>query len=246
MKITGNMFSNKPLDGQHAIITGGSRGIGASIAEYLARLGANISLTGRTEKTLVKQKKALEKNYGIKVHTAIGDMGSELDVKKCFEDIKSSMGLTQILINNAGIGKSAPFHRLDSSLWNEVIGLNLTGTFLCTQQVFSDMREAGYGRIVNISSTVGLRGYPYIAAYCASKHALEGLMKSLAMEGENKGIQVFTVTPGMFMKTPMSEQNYEDEYKKKWIDPIKLTPAFLKLASASFNFPRSFNMFPRW
>ena len=99
MKITGNMFSNKPLDGQHAIITGGSRGIGASIAEYLARLGANISLTGRTEKTLVKQKKALEKNYGIKVHTAIGDMGSELDVKKCFEDIKSSMGLTQILIN---------------------------------------------------------------------------------------------------------------------------------------------------
>ena len=196
MKITGNMFSNKPLDGQHAIITGGSRGIGASIAEYLARLGANISLTGRTEKTLVKQKKALEKNYGIKVHTAIGDMGSELDVKKCFEDIKSSMGLTQILINNAGIGKSAPFHRLDSSLWNEVIGLNLTGTFLCTQQVFSDMREAGYGRIVNISSTVGLRGYPYIAAYCASKHGVVGLTRTLALETIKKGITVNAICPG--------------------------------------------------
>ena len=80
-----------------------------------------------------------------------------------------------------------------------------------------------------------IEGFENESAYCASKHGLEGLMKSLAIEGSENGIQVFTVTPGMFMKTPMSEQNYDDVYKKKWVDPIELTPAFLKLASGSFN-----------
>ena len=131
-------------------------------------------------------------------------MADELDVGRCFESASKELGSVQILVNNAGIGKSAPFHRMETNLWNEIIGLNLTGTYLCTKQVFSEMRESGYGRIVNISSTVGLRGYPYIAAYCASKHGVIGLTRTLALECVKKGITVNAICPGM-TKTDMLE-----------------------------------------
>ena len=88
--------------------------------------------------------------------------------------------------------------------------------------------------IIFVSSRAGVEGFDNESAYCAAKHGLEGLMKSLSIEGSSIGIQVFTITPGMFMNTPMSEQNYTDEYKKKWVDPIELTPAFLKLASGNY------------
>ena len=195
-KISGNMFTEKPLKGQHAVITGGSRGIGAAISNYLAHLGADISLTGRTEKTLAKQANYIRNNYKVKVHTALGNMADEADVNRCLTSATTELGTVHILINNAGVGKSAPFHRMDTDLWNEIIGLNLTGTYLCTKQVFSEMREMGYGRIVNISSTVGLRGYPYIAAYCASKHGVIGLTRTLALECVKKGNTVNAICPG--------------------------------------------------
>ncbi len=102
-------------------------------------------------------------------------------------------------------------------------------------EAWTNMKKNKKGIIIFVSSRSGIEGFENESAYCASKHGLEGLMKSLAIEGSKNGIQVFTVTPGMFMKTPMSEQNYDDVYKKKWVDPIELTPAFLKLASGRFN-----------
>ena len=202
-KLTGDMFTKKPLKGQHALVTGGSRGIGAAVSNYLARLGANISLTGRTKKTLTAQAEHLISEFEVQVFTAIGDMSQEQDVKRCFSEAVETLSSVNILINNAGVGKSAPFHRMDTDFWNTIIGLNLTGTFLCTKQVIGAMRDAGYGRIVNISSTVGLRGYPYIAAYCASKHGVIGLTRTLALECVKKGITVNAICPG-FIATPLA------------------------------------------
>ena len=153
-KISGDMFTKKPLAGQHAMVTGGSRGIGAAISNILARLGADISLTGRTELALEEQGNYLKSQFRVAVHTAVGDMSQEADVAACVVGAKAAQGAITILVNNSGIGKSAPFPRRETEYRNQTIGLNLTGTYLCTKQVFGNMRDAGYGRIVNVSSTV--------------------------------------------------------------------------------------------
>ncbi len=191
-----NMFAEKALAGQHAIVTGGSKGIGAACAAFLARMGANISLIARSQSDLDTKAREISAEHGVQVASATADVSKADDVAASFESVQGELGPAHILINNAGIGKSAPMHRMSLEIWEMTIGLNLTGTFLCTQQVYPAMREAGYGRIINISSTVGLRGYPYIAAYSSSKHGVVGFTRSLALECATKGITVNAVCPG--------------------------------------------------
>ncbi|MEE2998494.1 MAG: SDR family NAD(P)-dependent oxidoreductase [Pseudomonadota bacterium] len=192
----GNLFDTRPLMNQHALITGGSRGIGAAISNALAALGANITLVARNKENLTKQAEHLENEFGATVFHCNANVTVEKEVEEAFSLAFKTMGPIEILINNAGIGKSMPFHKMDLAFWQKTLDLNLTGTFLCTKQVYENMRERGYGRIINISSTVGLRGYPYIAAYTASKHAVIGLTRTLALESVKKGITVNAICPG--------------------------------------------------
>ena len=185
-----------PLAGRHAVVTGGSRGIGAAIAAELAGLGADLTLMGRNSEALGRQRDTLTANYGTKVFDYQVDVGDADQVANGFQWAANTLGPVDILINNAGISPSAPFHRVDEALWANVMETNLSGAYRCTQAVLPAMLEAGWGRVINIASTAGKIGYRYVTAYCAAKHGLIGLTRSLALEVAQKGVTVNAVCPG--------------------------------------------------
>lgn len=182
------------LTGRHAVVTGGGRGIGAAIAASLAALGASVTLLGRTRAALERTAAGLPAQARACVLEC--DITDEQQVQRAFDEARRALGAVQILVNNAGQAGSAPFAKTDLALWNATLAVNLTGAYLCARQAVPDMLAGGFGRMVNIASTAGLTGYPYIAAYCASKHGLIGLTRALARELAGRDVTVNAVCPG--------------------------------------------------
>ncbi len=189
-------IAGRPLQGQHAVVTGASRGIGAAIAARLAQLGADVSLMSRSANQLAEGAKRLQESYGVRAEAVPVDVADEAQVAAGFTDATARLGAVHILVNNAGIAEAAPFHKTDRDFWQRVMDVDLTGPFLCIRQVLGPMIKAGAGRVVNVASTAGHTGYPYVTAYCAAKHGLIGLTRALAREVARSGVTVNAVCPG--------------------------------------------------
>ncbi len=182
------------LRGRHAVVTGGGRGIGATIARALVEQGAAVTLMGRTVATLEDEAARLRPLS--QVHCQAVDLADAASTGAAFAAAAGALGPVTILINNAGQAVSAPLGKTDLDLWNRMLAVNLTGTYLGIHAVLPGMLQAGWGRIVNIASTAALKGYPYVAAYCAAKHGVLGLTRALALELAKKPVTVNAVCPG--------------------------------------------------
>ncbi len=201
-----NEFAGKAslVSGKHAVVTGGARGIGAAIAHRLHAMGAKVTIMGRDQAALAAACDTLEGSA-----YQVADVTDQVSVGTAFEAASENFGAVEVLINNAGAAHSAPFAKTSHALWDHMIAVNLTGMFLCQQQVIEAMRAARWGRIVNVVSTAGLIGYAYVAAYCAAKHGAIGLTRAVALEVAREGITVNAVCPG-FTETDLLEDSIQN------------------------------------
>jgi NAD(P)-dependent dehydrogenase (short-subunit alcohol dehydrogenase family) len=216
------------LTHKHAIVTGGGRGIGAAIASELARLGASVTVMGRDGLALDQCAAHLAAEHRVRALPVVCDVSDEASIDGAFARARESLGEPYVLVNNAGQASGASLTEMDRGMWDDMMAVNLTGPYLCARAVLPAMITAGMGRIVNISSTAGLRGYARLSAYCASKHGVIGLTRALAQETAKAGITVNAVCPGYTEDTSMVRQAIDVLMKNMAITEHEATEMILR------------------
>jgi 3-hydroxybutyrate dehydrogenase len=191
------------LGGRRALVTGGGRGIGRAVALDLARSGVHVAVAARTAadvQAVAEQARA----EGVPAVAVEADVSRPDDVSAAFRAARAAIGPIDILVNGAGVAPSALLVRTTEQQWRAAIDVNLSGSFYCMREALGEMAERGWGRVVNLASIAGKTGYPYVAAYAASKHGVLGLTRCAALEVAQKGVTVNAVCPG-YVDTPMTD-----------------------------------------
>lgn len=191
------------LSGRTALVTGGGTGVGARIARDLAAAGAEVTICGRRLETLEETARAP------RISAAACDVTDEDAVARLFAE----NGPFDIVIANAGASESAPAGKVTLDHWNRMMAVNLTGVFLTFREALRTMKGRDWGRLIAIASTAGLKGYGYVAPYCAAKHGVVGLTKALAQETARSGITANALCPG-FLDTPMTDASIRNIMEK--------------------------------
>jgi 3-oxoacyl-[acyl-carrier protein] reductase len=239
------------LDGRNAIVTGGSRGIGRAIALELARQGANVLITYRSNTALADQVVTEAAAFGAKCAAVEVDVRDATAVERMVEQARETLGSVDILINNAGMTDDGLLLRMSEDSWDAVIDTNLKGTFLATKVALRHMTRARWGRVINITSIVGEMGNAGQANYAAAKAGIIGFTRATAREVAARGVTVNAVAPG-FVLTDMTSGLSEAQREAilriipmgRYASPEEIAPtvAFLASDAAGYITGQTFNV----
>ncbi|HQR39110.1 MAG TPA: SDR family NAD(P)-dependent oxidoreductase [Blastocatellia bacterium] len=218
----------RSLEGRVALVTGGGRGIGRSVALALSTAGARVAVAARTRNEIDDVAAEIVEAGGQCIAVVL-DVTSADAVREAFADVATRLGAIDVLVNNAGIARSALSWKTDDELWRSTIETNLSGTFYCMRAALGGMVERKWGRVINIASVAGKVGAAYVSAYVASKHAVIGLTRSAALEVATHGVTVNAICPG-YVDTPMTDNSARIIHEKTG---MSLEDARRKLESMS-------------
>lgn len=219
-----------------ALVTGSTSGIGLGIAQSLAANGANVILNGfGDEQTLSGLCRSLEAAHGVRVVHNGADVSSAAAIETMMSWAESEFGGVDILVNNAGIQHVAPIDEFPVDKWNQILAINLSAAFHTTRLVLPAMKQAKWGRIINIASAHALVASPFKSAYVAAKHGIAGLTKTAALEVAEMGITVNAICPG-YVLTPLVEKQIPDTAKARGITEEQVVKDVLLAAQPTKKF----------